>query len=102
MGVEGGLGGGTLVGFCDVAEEDGPDDTTSTPHECDARVIEFPAIVVCGGTHKHESLGIGDKFRRIQCLQLTHAQRVGAEGYLFKFIDEGFLVTGKFGVWAGE
>ena len=61
--------GGTLVGFGDVAEEDGADDAASTPHECDARVIEFPAIVVCGGTHEHETLCIRDKFRCIQCLQ---------------------------------
>ena len=60
--------GRTQVGFRDVAQEDGADDTASAPHECDARVIEFPAVVLCGGTHEHESLSIGNKFRRIQCL----------------------------------
>ena len=57
-----------MVGFGDVAEEDGADDAASTPHECDARVIEFPAVVMGGSTHEHESLGIGDEFGCIQCL----------------------------------
>jgi hypothetical protein len=63
-----GVGGGTLVGFGDVSEEDGADDTASTPHESDARVVEFPAVVVGGGTHEHETLGVGDEFGSVQCL----------------------------------
>ena len=57
-----------MIGFRDVAEEDRTDDTTSTPHESNARVIEFPAVVVGSSTHEHESLGIGNEFGRIQCL----------------------------------
>jgi hypothetical protein len=33
---EEGEGRGTLVGFGDVAEEDGADDATASPHECDS------------------------------------------------------------------
>jgi len=58
----------TLVGFCDVAEEDGADDTASAPHECDARVVEFPAVIMCSSTHKHETLSIRDDLGSIQCL----------------------------------
>ena len=57
-----------MVGFGDVAEENRANDASSTPHECDARVVEFPTIVMGCGTHEHESLGIGDYFGGIQCL----------------------------------
>lgn len=54
------LSGETLVSFGDVSEEDRADDTSSTPHESDARVVEFPAVIMGSGTHEHESLGVGD------------------------------------------
>lgn len=57
-----------MVSFGDVSEEDRADDTSSTPHESDARVVEFPAVIMGSGTHEHESLGVGDEFGGVQCL----------------------------------
>ena len=92
-------GGLTLVGFCDVSKEDGANDTTSAPHECDARVIEIPAIIMGSSTHKHESLSIRNEFRRIQSLEKRiRWLKVGGCWYLFKFIDESFLVAFEMGV----
>jgi hypothetical protein len=61
---------GTLVGFRDVAEEDGANDTTPAPHQCDSGIIEVPSVILGGGTHEHEPLSIRNDFRSIQCLEL--------------------------------
>jgi hypothetical protein len=80
---------GTLVGFGDVSEEDGADDTAAAPHESNASVVEFPAVVVGGGTHEHKTLGVGDEFGGVQCL--LSVRKIGND--LFEFINESFLVS---------
>jgi hypothetical protein len=57
-----------LVGFDDVSNKDRTDDTVSTPHESDTRIVEFPAVVVASGMHEHEALGVGDEFGSVRCL----------------------------------
>ena len=61
---------GTLVGFGDIAEEDGANDTAPAPHQCDSGIFEIPSVILDGGTHEHESLSVGNNFRSIQCLEL--------------------------------
>lgn len=60
---------GTLISFGDVAKEDRTNNATSAPHKGNSGVVEFPAIVMGGSTHKHKSLCVGDKLGCIECLE---------------------------------
>jgi hypothetical protein len=68
-----------LIGFGDIAQEDGTDDTSAAPHERNSRIIQFPAIIMGSGPHEHKPLGIRDEFGGIE--------------RLLQFIDKGLFVA---------
>jgi hypothetical protein len=70
-----------LESLGDVGQEDGLDDTTSSPHLGDTSVVQRPTVFLSGLTHEHESLGVGHDLG-------------GVKG-LFEVIDELLLVTSE-------
>ena len=44
------------------------DDTTPPPHECDAAIVEVPAVDLGSLTEQHEALGIGDDLGGVKSL----------------------------------
>ncbi len=56
------------VSGSDVGQEDGFDDTSTTPHGGDTCVVEFPVLDLGGFTHEHESLGVGDDLGSVKGL----------------------------------
>jgi hypothetical protein len=68
-----------LIGLCDITQEDGTDDTSTSPHERNPRIIQFPPIVLCSSPHEHKPLSIRDEFGGIE--------------RLLEFIDKGPFVA---------
>ena len=55
--------------YTQIVLEKGPaNDAASTPHECDAAVVEIPAVDLGRLAEQHEALGIGDDLGGIECL----------------------------------
>lgn len=73
--------GVAAVGVGDILEKDGADDTATTPHEGNGRLVKLPAVLAGSLLDEHEALGIGDDLRGIQGL--------------LQIIDESLLVTGE-------
>lgn len=46
------------VGSGDVGQEDGLDDTSSSPHSSDTGVVEGPVVGLGSLSHEHESLSV--------------------------------------------
>lgn len=67
------------VGSGDVAEEDGLDNATTTPHLSNASIVEVPALLLGSLTHEHEALRVRDD--------------LGGVESLLEIIDELLLVT---------
>ena len=44
------------------------DDTTPPPHECDAAIVEVPAVDLGSLAEQHEALGVGDYLGGIESL----------------------------------
>jgi hypothetical protein len=76
------------IGLGDVLEEDRSNDATSSPHQCDFWLVEFPLVCLCSVLNEHKSLRIGNNLRCIESL--------------FEIIDELFLVAFEFRSWASD
>lgn len=60
--------GVVAIGGGDVLEEDGADNTATTPHEGNGGLVELPAVLLGRLLHKHEALGVGDDLGGIEGL----------------------------------
>ena len=48
------------VRLCDIFQEDRTDNATTTPHQSNFRLIQFPVVFLGGVLDKHKALGVGD------------------------------------------
>jgi hypothetical protein len=50
----------TVERFLDLAEERAADNASTTPHECDATIVQVPAVLLGRLAHEHVPLGVAD------------------------------------------
>ena len=55
-----------VIGLLNVSKEDWSNDTSTSPHESNATVVQLPIEYFGGLTQKHEPLGVGHDFGSVQ------------------------------------
>jgi hypothetical protein len=76
------------VGSLDITQEDGTDNATTAPHQCNTSIVQVPAVLLGSLTHQHETLSIRDD--------------LGGVKSLGDIVDELLLVTSELGLGASE
>lgn len=86
-----------LEGLCDFTEEDGSDDTTTSPHEGNCWEVEVPLVLLSSFSDQHETLGVGDDLGGVQSLlQVVNELLLVLDGVLWNlrtWQDRGGLDT---------
>ena len=71
------------VGLGDFSQEDRSDDTATSPHQSDGRVVELPVVSLTGFTDQHETLGVRDNLGSVQgLLQVVNELLLVLDGVL--------------------